>query len=235
MEETNTIIAEQLETLPDPLREFVFSAQWSQKCTEISNKNNFSIDQKSAFENEVLFVLIGLELARDFKTNIQTNVSVPEILAHDIAEEVNENIFKQVADFLPTEVESEEQSILVTSNQYLEKENTAQAMELGEIQTPPDNTKFMINGEPITGAPQSPVLSNQYSVHSLQANQSVVLETPPQNLPAEKKPLTILEQQSFVPKTPLETKLVDQSSNSTDKVVVMDGKYKGSDPYREPV
>ena len=52
-------------------------------------------------------MLIGLELKKDFKENIKRELTIPDILARDMADEIEERVFKEVNDFLPTEVEGE--------------------------------------------------------------------------------------------------------------------------------
>ncbi len=250
MNESQKIIHDKILSAPAQIRGLIANGRWALTAKAISKKNNFSLEQTSAFENEVLFVLIGLELTRDFKTNIAVQVAIPEILAHDIADEVHESIFKEVIDFLPTTAEEDgvgEISQLGVSNGN-QNQLSAQSMELGAIQAPTENTKFMVNGEPITGAPFAPVGISQLmgGTGELGKTDGVTVTTPtqedqpgiPQNLPIQsiqKPPLNILEQQSFVPKTPLETKLAEQPTNTSDTVVIIDKKYSGQDPYREAV
>jgi len=106
MDETFSL-ENQIKTAPQEIRKLLAEGRWTSVVQEIAKKNNFSADQTTSFENETLFVLIALELKRDFKENIKKELSIPDILARDIADEIGEKVFKEVNDFLPTEVEGE--------------------------------------------------------------------------------------------------------------------------------
>jgi hypothetical protein len=107
MSETNEILKKQIATAPKEIRAFLVKGSWLNVSREIAKKNNFSEDQTTSIEDEVLFVLIGLELKKDFKENIKRELYIPDILVRDMVDEIEERVFKEVNDFLPTEVEGE--------------------------------------------------------------------------------------------------------------------------------
>ena len=103
-------ISEQLLTAPKEIRSFIAQGEWAKILNQIFQENNFNPEQKTALENEVIFVLLGMELATDFCKNIQYSLNLNESLAKILDQQVSEQIFKPVRPFLPTSAEPEEEA-----------------------------------------------------------------------------------------------------------------------------
>src|SRR3989344_622239 len=116
MDETETIIKEQIKILPEELKQFISQDKWSSDLSEISRKNNLSEEQRVSLTNEVVFVLLGMEYWGDFAKNISKELNIPEIVSRDITQEAEEKIFNEIKEWLPTGVEKES----LPSDQLLE-------------------------------------------------------------------------------------------------------------------
>ena len=99
------VLQEQIRTAPDEIKQILKSGSWSQKIEEVVQINNFSLEQKTALENEVLFVLLGMSSYLDFTGNIIEALQIEKERASVVSKEVFENIFKPVVELLPTEEE----------------------------------------------------------------------------------------------------------------------------------
>jgi hypothetical protein len=103
----NEIIKEQVVNAPEEIKNILRTRSWIVVTDGIAAKNNFSPEQRASFENEVLFILLGMELVKDLSFNIKTNVGLTEDHAKQLSTELYEKIYKNVEKLLPTETESE--------------------------------------------------------------------------------------------------------------------------------
>ena len=108
--EADKIIQEQIKNASQEIKKILTDKSWLLVVNQTSQTNNFSEEQRVALENEILFVLFGMELVSDFKRNIQENLSLQEQASQNISDEIYEKIFKGVEEFLPTEIEGEEKT-----------------------------------------------------------------------------------------------------------------------------
>lgn len=97
------ILKQQIESAPEEIRTFLVQKKWTTPVNEISNKYGFLPEQKTALENEVIFVLLGLDTSSNFQRNFQTEAGVSELVSRIINTEIQNRIFKQFSQYLPTE------------------------------------------------------------------------------------------------------------------------------------
>lgn len=107
MNEEEIIIEERLKIAPPEIKSYLASGRWEVFSSEISQKNGFSEEQKTLLNNEIITVLLGLDLVQNFKVNIQNSLGLTEFLAQAIDKEVQEKIFSEILNFLPTEDDEE--------------------------------------------------------------------------------------------------------------------------------
>lgn len=86
------IIAEQLTTLPDNIRELIATGLWAKTTESIADQYYLDAEQKTKLKNEVMLAIIGLEDTRELTKNITDNVG----LNTDLAEEITSSISRQV-------------------------------------------------------------------------------------------------------------------------------------------
>ena len=77
-------------------------SSWDEPLQDIARKNSLSSDQLSSLENEVLFVLVGLDLRDNLAQNIRDSVGVEPALAEAMAHEVGERILSKIEAYLPS-------------------------------------------------------------------------------------------------------------------------------------
>jgi hypothetical protein len=101
MDNSDQIIKEQIKNAPPEIKQLLKNDSWRVAIPNITQKANFSPEQVTSFENEVLFVLLGMDYKDNFEKNIQASVLITPSTAHAISEEVNQKIFNGVVEFLP--------------------------------------------------------------------------------------------------------------------------------------
>lgn len=252
------IFKEQIKGLPEELKQFLARDKWLSDIKEIARKNNFTDDQTTSFINETSFVLTGMDLKDNFAKNIQTELVIPELLAKDIAEEINERIFKEVSDFLPKEIEKDAEATQATepklppSDHLIEtaegnRDNIINESQLRTAETPAPST----NQAP--AAPIVPKISSEEIDRAVQASKATV-QINPEPAPAKTFGARIMEkvvkpaEDAPKPQAQAWGTVVDQrlsaqseplkntgSSAQTARIVnpPVNNQYKvGEDPYR---
>ena len=96
MDESTQEIKKYIDALPPLVRTAVLAPDWHARIGEIGTKYSLHLDQISELEYETLFVMIGMEPETDFIDNIEKEVSVSRILATQLAEEINDRVFKVI-------------------------------------------------------------------------------------------------------------------------------------------
>lgn len=121
MDENKQIIKERFESLPKALQDYITSDVWSGKVSQVCAQVGVPMDTYTSIENEVFFVLIGLEPARDLKENIIKETGLTEEQARKINDSVNGSVLSPVMSYI-TELWREE-----NSTPEIEKINTGSA------------------------------------------------------------------------------------------------------------
>jgi hypothetical protein len=241
MDETKKIIKDQLVVAAPTIRELILNDSWSMVVSEIAEKNNFSPDQTTGLENETLFVLLGLEFKGDFQKNIKEGVGIPDPLAQGVAKEIYEKVFKQVEEFLPTEVEGE----LPAGNNLIEDS----AGNADNIRPTANNEYRKTNDEMKPNAVQEEKWWEKEAPHLADAEKNDEhrmtnadgTQTTPEPIPQKpidttqsKPPLDILHKQTEGGMTRAEEQLSKLTTQGVANQVIRKD-YPAQDPYREPI
>ncbi len=104
--EEDKIIEEQIKNVKLEIKNFLVKGLWKTAINDIVQKNNLSSEQRAKLENEVLFVLLSMELASNFRQNIKNVLNLQESAAESISQNIYEKIFKNVENLLPTGYEN---------------------------------------------------------------------------------------------------------------------------------
>lgn len=114
--------------LPRDVKEAIVSVDYKAKLQEITHRQKLLIDQAAKVEMETTLVMIGLEPLADYVANLQTELSVSETRAKEIALDVSDNIFKSIRDSLramnepvETEASRDEQATATKAPGWREK------------------------------------------------------------------------------------------------------------------
>lgn len=89
-------IKDQLASLPQKVRDIIASTDITGEIIKLKEKYHLMLDQISTLEIETMLVMIGLEPAEDFVDNLQSNLKIDEEKAINIANDVNDLIFKEI-------------------------------------------------------------------------------------------------------------------------------------------
>src|ERR1035437_5959007 len=101
MDETkNNEIDKYLETLPDNVTELVHDKVWPKRVDEIAAKYSLNDEQKSALQDIVLFVLVGMESPETFGASLETELGISELLVEQILADLDERVFQYAAEFI---------------------------------------------------------------------------------------------------------------------------------------
>lgn len=103
--DTNQIIREQLKNSPAEIQDYIKNSPWPAITEDIGEQQSFSEAQTERLKNEVLFVLLGLDLAQNLPQNMENTLGLSRERALALSGEINTLIFTRVRDFLPTEIE----------------------------------------------------------------------------------------------------------------------------------
>ncbi len=100
MNETKEILRNQFNKLPKDIQDAILSVDLRSKMELITRKNNLHIDQAGDLENEVVFVMLGLEHPGNLVSNIAKDIEVSEEKAEAIAGDLNREIFLKIRESL---------------------------------------------------------------------------------------------------------------------------------------
>ncbi|MEI7513459.1 MAG: hypothetical protein WCJ74_02455 [bacterium] len=89
-------IKDQIASLPEKVRDIIASTDITGEIIKLKEKYHLMLDQISTLEIETMLVMIGLEPAEDFVDNLQANLKIDEEKAVNIANDINELIFKEI-------------------------------------------------------------------------------------------------------------------------------------------
>jgi len=94
------VIKKQFAQLPKEVQLAVTDTNLIQKTKDLSAKYSLRIDQLGSLQNEIIFVMIGLEPSSVFIENISNELKINKEQANLIANDANETIFKPIRIYL---------------------------------------------------------------------------------------------------------------------------------------
>ena len=100
MEDTVVTLKKRFGELPKDVQKAILSVDTSAAFMRITTKHALSIDQAGKLENETTFVMLGFEHPTDFTKNLQKSLGLSEEKIRDIAQDINEQIFRPIKDSL---------------------------------------------------------------------------------------------------------------------------------------
>ncbi|MGB8815887.1 MAG: hypothetical protein WCC74_01415 [Minisyncoccia bacterium] len=236
-------IDEQMKTLPQDVKDAVFSVDYSTALDQVTKKNKLLIDQAGKLETETTLVMVGLESLADYKKNLMTNMEVDERVANTIAMDVDDLIFKKIRESLqkmneetgeenlleepemtratilegienPSEIHKKEGSIYFSSLNSNSGEKTKEIEDMGEgVEIQTPMNNYISETKQISPNPK-PIL---LATNSLSDN------------PEKKVEDVIVEKMGGMTSMPKERVVIEETS----KIPLKPEPKK--DPYREPI
>jgi hypothetical protein len=114
---TTELIKERYQGLPLQVKDAVTASDLPVKMKTIADDNSLMLDQAGALQNEILFVMLGMEPSSEFVKNISKELNINKEKANAIAKDVNQLIFDPIRKYLREWEEQEEKTIKENENQ----------------------------------------------------------------------------------------------------------------------
>ena len=97
---TDQQISQMYDSLPEDLKDSIFSVDTTSVVNEIGRKYGLAIDKIGDLANETGMVMLGVTHPNEFIGNLADRLDVDKEKARAIAQEINEQIFKKVRESL---------------------------------------------------------------------------------------------------------------------------------------
>jgi hypothetical protein len=94
------IVQDQLDILPDSVREAVDSQEWRRKIYDIGRKYSLKIDQLGALEQSTYYTMIGLIPSSQYISELVNQVGVGRDVASSLAKEIDDGVFEDIRSFI---------------------------------------------------------------------------------------------------------------------------------------
>lgn len=107
MKYTQQEIQEKYKTLPEELKNAIFSVESADIIQVVSRKYGLHIDQMGELASETGYVLLGFTKPENYIKNLKDRLQIDSQNAKDIALEINSQIFSKVKDFLKLHYEKD--------------------------------------------------------------------------------------------------------------------------------
>jgi hypothetical protein len=137
--ETKALIKEYYNKLPPALQQTIMSPDLEKKINRIAAAFNLDEDKQAILENEVIMVLLGLEMLKDFTSNLQRELETTYQMAAEIAGQVQFLVFaplREVIEKKNLETEEEERSEETTLKTVANTEDPVKENLIKEIEHP---------------------------------------------------------------------------------------------------
>lgn len=221
--DTNKIIREQLNLATSPIKEIVKNRPWYSTLQEIKVMNNLTEDQITNVENEIIFVLLSMELLSNFSQNIQSQADLSKSQADEISNSLYENLFKNLEQYLPSEIETKPQPQERGSSQPIIITPETKKAVIAELSQRVEAAK-VAGGTIKPVAPSLPMVEPGEVAHEVPHVEKVV----------EPEPIKI-ETKVEVP-LPKPVEPVNTEEKKKPEINFPKSGYEdGKDPYREPI
>lgn len=97
------IIKEKFESSPKEIQEYLSNREWEKTINDITAIEGLNVEQKQSLQNELLFIMLGLDLPKNLIKNLFTELQIDSVRAENISKILNEKIIKPLEIFLPIE------------------------------------------------------------------------------------------------------------------------------------
>ncbi len=169
-----------IDTLPEDVKDAIFSVNTAKIINEIGKKYGLHIDQMGDLGTATGDILLGITRPTDFVDNLQTKLKIERVRASEVAAEINEKIFSKVRDSL--------RALRGDESAGKEVPNNAEKNE---------NAQYTPRKEDILEAIQRPEMYSRP-------------QTPEIRSPIDKAPTPTLEVEPLIPQKPKPTDLLSQ-------------------------
>ncbi len=142
-EELQQEIRSRLAALPKVVRDAITSTDVQERLRKLATVHKLHLDQWEAFENEVMFTLLGIQPIEELERNIKQELGVTDEIARTLTSSASELVFEPIRQELERQLEHP-----AAQEKEVSEIEEARAQQLGE------NTA----ASPITISPATPPL-----------------------------------------------------------------------------
>lgn len=157
-----------VETLPDDVKNAIFSVDSAKIINEVGKKYGLHIDQIGLLAEETGNILLGISKPTEFVDHLQTKLSIERVRASEVAAEVNEKIFSKIRESLRNLRGAEEAGKEITHEGAFEygpkKEDLLEAIERPEIYARPPSLRSDVSGQARPSIPNKTPLNQTESI-----------------------------------------------------------------------
>jgi len=107
--DTKKLIQERYQELPQEVKDAVTASDLPTKMKNVASNHDLMIDQAGMLQNEILFVMLGMEPSSEFVNNMSRELGINREKANAVAKDVNDLIFAPIRKYLREWEEQEEQ------------------------------------------------------------------------------------------------------------------------------
>jgi hypothetical protein len=174
MEITIEEMQKKFEGLPEDLKWAIMGANVDEKIIEIGKKYNLNVEELGQLSLETHGVMLGYILPDQFEESIRKSLNFPELKTKELAEEINEEIFKNIRERLmqqrKKEEENSEKSKILEENELAEEKNEVENKEdEQEKKRAEENKKIMdsISSQKLSASFKIPTIKTEYTTNDL--------------------------------------------------------------------
>ncbi len=217
---------ERFETLPQEIKNLLYSPQMSLVMQQIGQKNKLHIDQIDYLNNITGQVMLGFLDTKDFSAELVDNLSVERVQADAIAQDVNDLLFNKIREQMQKVYEANKtEAKVVGAGETPIKINTPPPTPLGRRPATGEAQPLatVLPKEPARVTPPAEGIGNREQV--VVSNPTSVTSVQPTTSPLPPTPSPDMHQADKILSEPTVTK---------PPIAPADPKNYATDPYREP-
>ena len=225
MDDTIKTLQGNFEVLPPDVQNVIVDQLTRDKIISIGTRYNLTPDQKFALENEIFFVLLGVEVLSRFRANVVNQVGISYDQTIKISFDVNKEIFDPVIGLLK-EMEEEIRSVSSEVEQSNEGQNR-------EVATSPAPDHLLPSHEMI----REPHLHSQTLMPKEDTKAGDAKVSRPTFIAKLATPEPVIPKFSSIVDQKLSKLVRTERGEASVKSEVEEKRktaYTGGDPYREP-
>lgn len=139
-------VQEHINQLPKVTREVLIEFNWAERLQELGKRHGLLIDELDALQTETTLVLVGIEPAELFATNLRKHLDITNTETESIMKDINATIFQPIHDMVMERSEAAHEKhnqrfvapkeATKTNNQILERDEL-----LSQIEDAPETPK----------------------------------------------------------------------------------------------
>ena len=94
MDNLETLIRQQIPNIPPQIQEYLHSDEYPKIMQDVVAKYDIHLDTASKIELQTTLLLIGIVSPDEYEQKLIDEANIPQNLARDISQSMNENVFK---------------------------------------------------------------------------------------------------------------------------------------------